>query len=1192
MNKEIQKFIESIEKSSSFKELKHFQNEYIKKEILKEINEKLKKNKTKLGRFLFSSQNEFEHIALATSKSWILHFDSEFVLKSIFGCDIEDRDIKLGDISSLKFQKNLIFVGFQSGYLIIYDPSNYPLKNFFYSEKNETVLILDKKGQLQRFQIQRKVLFKDLYVSNLIKSEFNTSNICIFDEEEFDFNLVAMENDDKEIEVQLLNSTIKTIQKFQLNGNSMLSWSSSSKHEKVGNIIKLVIGNEVCIQIHNFIVNEEEFESNPIIKNISMNMIHLQWLNENILLIIDSDHRIILFDSNLSKLSELQLSEYFDFSESDVSYQFSKNCFFLIQDEELIKFTLRNWRERIEFLLIIDEWNLAIETTISYLQDFEKENVKEFLIHLLNEYTNQYSKSISIWVESLNYALLTEDSNIVHDRVDKMLLEDYSFLEVVVVFIQDIDDKIKIKYFDLDFDLIIKFCASTEDFYTFKNLYVYCRHEYIIPFQFLMSKLDDGVNVSDVLFELLIEDIFGNWNIDFIEKKEYFVDFIISNSMKNSFEKMIKLNSSKFFKFMEFFMKESKMENDILNLLIHLIFNNTKNTFETRIYKSSIFSFENQIHFVQFLVWYYTNHPKHQIEKDLLSLIFKYLIENLQLKVIDTTKLEENLAKIVRNNLNYNVDVDKTIGFCEKLKFHQILCILYNEKGLIEKSIKSYFNLDSDDIFDYIEEIFQQSDSKIESLKKLILEKYLKSLLDLNPDRTVTQIIIPYFNENSKQKKILSILEKGKDSQLTVYKYLRQILKVEKKNLKIYLTDDLRYKYLTLLMKFNQNHCVSFIEEQNLKDFKKMISLCKENDYFLKGYLKNQLFEFKESLSLYLMDVKQKADGFKIRVEKLNFQSNDDWMDLTEYHWLFESIGCYLNICEINYKSTHFSYDEINQFYFDLFKVFIDEIVKLKYLEKGKLFNNSKELVKTRMKELIQKMNENSKQIENINFKIQFEKNEKLKQELLNVLNKKTVSFDQLKTELKIEKGKLKKEIESNQLTKNSKISVNQNYFLSILKEIIIDTSKLLNFSFIFENIFELYSNESFGIIKEIIFQLLTAFENEKEFLKLKNEIVLQDLFNLNEKLIKKKLKGNKIQLKNSCSKCDFEFNSFDKIRYFSNCDHYFHLNCIKNSRKCLKCFFNDEELEFEKNLHVDKNKVMLKYQRVERILNEKFEEF
>jgi hypothetical protein len=80
------------------------------------------------------------------------------------------------------------------------------------------------------------------------------------------------------------------------------------------------------------------------------------------------------------------------------------------------------------------------------------------------------------------------------------------------------------------------------------------------------------------------------------------------------------------------------------------------------------------------------------------------------------------------------------------------LCILYNEKGLFEKTLKAFLNSKSEEIFDFIEEHIS---NKNQNQKKVILERYLGSLLELNADRTVTQIIIPFFTDTKIQKVIV-----------------------------------------------------------------------------------------------------------------------------------------------------------------------------------------------------------------------------------------------------------------------------------------------------------------------------------------------------------------------------------------------------------------------------------------------------
>ena len=199
------------------------------------------------------------------------------------------------------------------------------------------------------------------------------------------------------------------------------------------------------------------------------------------------------------------------------------------------------------------------------------------------------------------------------------------------------------------------------------------------------------------------------------------------------------------------------------------------------------------------------------------------------------------------------------------------------------------------------------------------------------------------------------------------------------------------------MIKFNSNEqCIEFIENQNLNNFKKIFQYFSiiddefknENNFFLKGYLKNKLFEFKDSLNFYLKDLKEKFKKLKLKIEK-NYESvkNKDLIEFDEYKLLFNSLNFFFKICENNLKSGFFLKEEINEFYFNLFEIFIEEIRKLKFVQNNKNSLNFKNLneikIKFKMKEIIKKMKQKLKKIENIKFKIQIEeKNEKLKKEL------------------------------------------------------------------------------------------------------------------------------------------------------------------------------------------------------------------
>jgi len=145
--------------------------------------------------------------------------------------------------------------------------------------------------------------------------------------------------------------------------------------------------------------------------------------------------------------------------------------------------------------------------------------------------------------------------------------------------------------------------------------------------------------------------------------------------MNSIFEKLIHLNSIKFFKFLDLFINETNIKEDILKMLISLIFNHPISLpIEFKIYKSNSFSFENQFHFIQFLILFYSKNliGSFQISKDILMLIFKYLIENQKIQKISIENIEENLIRIILKEIEMNqLDFDlteKLINFNEKLK--------------------------------------------------------------------------------------------------------------------------------------------------------------------------------------------------------------------------------------------------------------------------------------------------------------------------------------------------------------------------------------------------------------------------------------------------------------------------------------------------------------------------------------------
>jgi hypothetical protein len=194
----------------------------------------------KLGHILFIKSNNLKEFIICTSKSMILHYDNEENLKNIFSCDLNEKEIELEDISCLEFQNNLIFIGFDSGYVLMFDTllekeilqlkaSENSLKSIYYFKKQESILVLDHKGNLTIFKIQKQALFKDLFVSKITKSEIKTKNmsVCV-DDSISEIMLVAIGND-KEIEISKLYPTFEIIQNFRSDELDIFSWSKYSK---------------------------------------------------------------------------------------------------------------------------------------------------------------------------------------------------------------------------------------------------------------------------------------------------------------------------------------------------------------------------------------------------------------------------------------------------------------------------------------------------------------------------------------------------------------------------------------------------------------------------------------------------------------------------------------------------------------------------------------------------------------------------------------------------------------------------------------------------------------------------------------------------------------------------------------------------------------------------------------------------
>jgi hypothetical protein len=237
---EATKFLSRIQKKPNFEEKSIFINEYFNKSHLFKINQDLRKNHLKLGHVLFIKSNKLNEIVICTSKSMVIHYDNQENLKSIFACDLNEKEIELEDISCLEFQNNLIFVGFDSGYLLMFDTllekeilqlkaSENSLKSIHYFKKQESILVSDHKGNLTIFKIQKQALFKDLFVSKITKSEIKTKNMSVCaDESISEYILVAIGND-KELEISKLHPTLEIVQQFKSDELDIFSWSNYSK---------------------------------------------------------------------------------------------------------------------------------------------------------------------------------------------------------------------------------------------------------------------------------------------------------------------------------------------------------------------------------------------------------------------------------------------------------------------------------------------------------------------------------------------------------------------------------------------------------------------------------------------------------------------------------------------------------------------------------------------------------------------------------------------------------------------------------------------------------------------------------------------------------------------------------------------------------------------------------------------------
>jgi hypothetical protein len=213
-------------------------------------------------------------------------------------------------------------------------------------------------------------------------------------------------------------------------------------------------GNKIII-IH--LLKENEIFSNfrTNMKEMDHKLIHIHWIEEDLLLVLNVNFVIFLFNSNLVKLFEFNLTDILIFNQKASFEIFSTfQSLFLLQEGSLIQFSLKDWKQRIEYLISKNEWRNAIQTVIDVsVSENDQSLFRENLYRLFDGFLLYQNN----FLDCLRLSLSTKDSVVVHHVVSNLIKKDIFKIDEFITFIENTEDLSSLQYLSSDFDIVIEF---------------------------------------------------------------------------------------------------------------------------------------------------------------------------------------------------------------------------------------------------------------------------------------------------------------------------------------------------------------------------------------------------------------------------------------------------------------------------------------------------------------------------------------------------------------------------------------------------------------------------------------------------------------------------------------------------------------------------------------------------------------
>lgn len=1184
---------------------------------LPKISDELKKNVEKFGIPTCLKVSEEGLLGFGTSKDYIIVFNEvqNELNTFIFGNLSKESKHK---ITSFDFKKNIIIAGDNHGKVFIW---NIHTQKLLFKEKvsteeisviyfsGEGSFILVSKNQAICYQFSTNILNGRYYISNTITIG-SAKSISI------NHQFIALGNEDSTSIYHL--GTFKLIEKIPNSYQKTIPYLSWNSQDSTSSFLYISYGFHV-IQVKIF-GNQDEGYSYVISGHFEFQseVLGVHCLFHNIFAVLFFN-QIDFFDPNVEeknfgKVSSIPMFPSFRDKEKD--YYFNSSCSsngkLYVLGDEILCLTIKSWRERITILEekgLIEE---AIETSIRFskfegvgicglplnmndLKSLTYEVTQSLIIKYLKQ--NLENRDIEkILDQCIDYGLDIDKSNIFQMMKDMFKGDPRIIIKLFVKYLE-MDNRSSLKHFLFEFDEILKYCLENEKFKVILKIH-YLKGEYLEPIILLFASKDskiDGI-ILDSLENVLNREI----NIKSHEDtKELIVKSIIFNA--NYLERLIPYE--RFFKILHKFDLKDELLIGIVGILQTILIQYEIK--EIKIYNTK-YSFDSQVYFFIFLC--YSCH-KMPFTKETISLIFLYIttdilkrekdrkkiIEESQaphklIKLLDLKKEREfQLQKIVLNQKE--LDVDLLISYCESVEFYNILSFLYQKKNMIDKTLHSFIQARNNDIFEYIQETF-----KLEKERKWIIDKYLKSLLELNPDYTVKKVIVPFFSDVKSQEKIISLLSDEKDSR-DLFIYLKELLNVEKRQGKKYLDENFKYQYLTLLCKYSPEDLTKFLKEQHQLDIQRCLDICK--DYPVsQAYLYEKSGDIKTALSLMLKSVKSGVDKLKIKLiqESKNLEttvyenlSDFDFDSLSTHSIIeekniidsFESkeISMILSKCIILCQETN-----NKELWFSLLDCIMSLLRELRFgffgikVTKQELNEEWDDSISSDTEDQesipIEKEIEILKgEIKDCQFELElFDKSDgkryEMKQNHIQNLRKKlSEKIKQIEAK-RIEEAKEDRDLNSiHKMNKLANLWL-QKCLISHQNTIVSEMILVIDPISILEKILIDHQGDNLNHMKTIITKILNHSYHEISMLKFQSELFKKEMADSDQMYFENLINGIKIDSK--CSICNDEFYQNQKIRVF-RCGHSFHLKCcstLKSGNRCGKCFDKDSKKDEEKEEH------------------------